>query len=220
MTKPSGTASGLAPELARSLADLKHVIDLGTAAAKRDLAQWLDQMPNVKDPAVITVALLETAFDRYLAERAGTSSALSAAAADALDMVQPILRRAVQRRRAMLRMQASGKVPALPVNDEECVRRFTEMLVLLDVLADSQPKDATLRHFISEAAAPLASLAGYFAGGIGISPALDTTESSRWRTFPLHRSEPEPAVPAPETEIKSPPTPFEVEEWYEPKESK
>ena len=66
MTKHSAPASDLSPQVAESLVKLKRVIDLGTAAAKRDLAQWLDQMPNVKDPAVITVALLETALDRYL----------------------------------------------------------------------------------------------------------------------------------------------------------
>jgi hypothetical protein len=101
MTKHYATAD-LSPQLAETLASLKRVIDFETAAAKRNLAQWLDQMPTVKDPTVITVALLETALDRYLTGRAPTSSALSAAAADALEMFQPILRRAVQRRRAEL----------------------------------------------------------------------------------------------------------------------
>ena len=42
MTKHSAPASDLSPQVAESLAKLKRVIDLGTAAAKRDLAQWLD----------------------------------------------------------------------------------------------------------------------------------------------------------------------------------
>jgi hypothetical protein len=204
--------SGLSPQLAESLAKLKRVIDLETAAAKRDLARWLDQMPNVKDPTVITVALLETALDRYLAERAGSSSTLSAAAADALEMIQPILRRAVQRRRAALRIHESGRGPALPVNDEECVSRLTEMLKLLDAIAGPLPQDAALRRFIDDAAEPLGTLLGYFAGGIDRPPAFDATEPSRRRTFPLPRSEPEPALPAAAAEIKSPVTPHPAED--------
>jgi hypothetical protein len=211
MTKPYAPASGLSPQLSESLARLKRVIDLGTAEAKRDLAQWLDQMPNVKDPAVITVALLETALDRYLAARAGTSSALSEAAADALDMIQPILRRAVQRRRAALRIHESGRGPALPVSDEECVSRLTETLKLLNAIAGPLPRDAALRRFIDDAAEPLGTLLGYFAGGIDRA-AFDTPEPSRRRTFPLPRSEPEPSVPAPEAGIKSPVMPHPAED--------
>src|SRR5262249_59966840 len=85
-----------------------------------------------------------------------------------LARIQPLLRRPVQRRRVSPRLKASRMplAPTVSVNDEELANRLTEILNLLDVLAKSLPKDAALRRFIDEAAEPLGTLLGYFAGGI------------------------------------------------------
>ena len=54
---------------AHELGKLKSTVDFQVAAVKRDLAQWLDQRRGAKDGSAIRMALLETALDRYLAER-------------------------------------------------------------------------------------------------------------------------------------------------------
>jgi hypothetical protein len=150
---------------AESFARLKRAIDAEVAAIKRDLALWLDQR-RPKDANAARFALLETAFDRYIEERTATTADLPAAAADALDMVQPVLRRAVQRRRVSLQISASkADAAAIPVSDVECAQRLTETLNLLEAVAGPLPKDAALRQFIDDAAEPLATLLGYFAGG-------------------------------------------------------
>jgi hypothetical protein len=92
-------------------------------------------------------------------------------------MVQPILRRAVQRHRASLYRDNSEKAPiAVAASDEEWANRLAEMLNLLDAVAGPLPQDAPLRQFIDDAAEPLATLLGYFAGGIDnphdLSPAV------------------------------------------------
>ena len=101
MTRRTALSPDSDPRLAESFARLRHAIDLTVPAIKHDLAQWLDQRApeNSRD---IRLALLETAFDRFLEERSAKTSDLAAAAADALDMVQPVLRRCVQRRRESL----------------------------------------------------------------------------------------------------------------------
>ncbi len=190
------------------LGKLKSVIDIQVAAVKRDLAQWLDQKYGSGHRAAIQIALLETAFDRHLADRAAVPSELHAAAADALDMIQPILRHAVQRRRVVLHRTTSPTTRAIPINDEELANRLTEMLNVLDAIAAPLPKDALLRQFIDDAADPLGALLGYFVGAIEQPAGLHNTAPSKWVPFPLvSGSEPAPDPTDP------PITPFEVEEW-------
>jgi hypothetical protein len=98
---PAAEASDLGPELIESLAGLRHAMDSSVAAIKGDLAHWLDQRGSENSTA-IWAALIETAFDRLLEERTAKTSDLAAAAADANDMIQPVLRRCVQRRRETL----------------------------------------------------------------------------------------------------------------------
>jgi hypothetical protein len=89
----------------KSAARSKRRFEARVAEFKRDLAERLDANPS--HDTAIRIALLETALDRYLAERTSAASDLVSAAADATDMIQAILRRAVQRRRAALRLSAS-----------------------------------------------------------------------------------------------------------------
>jgi hypothetical protein len=190
----------------------KSAIDVQIAAARRNLAQWLDQKYGSRHRAAIQIALLETAFDRHLADRATALSELHAAAADALDMIQPIIRRAVQRRRVVLHRTTSLTTRAIPINDEELANRLTEMLNVLDAIAAPLPKDAPLRQFIDHAANPLGALLGYFVGVIEQPSRLHNTAPSKWVPFPLATgSEPTPDPTDPQIEPAV--TPFPVEEW-------
>lgn len=203
------------PAIDEALANFKHSFETSIAAIKRDLAQWLDQ--RRADTTAATTALIETAFDQYLAARTNTVSDVAPAAADAHDMVQPILRRAVQRRRVTLHKAASRTKPAVPLNDEECANRLTETLKMLDALAVPLPKDTALRRYIDDATEPLEILLGYFVGGIDQPAGLQS--SPRAKTEPM-RAKPNPPTlesenpaPAPEIEPPSRPHEFEVEEW-------
>ena len=142
--------------------------DVQAAVAKRDLAQWLDQSPGPRDSTVIRIALLETALDRYLAERAATESGLASAAADANDMIQAVLRRAVQRRRATLHMSRSAmtRAAADPADDEECANRLADTLKFLDTLAGRVPDHLVSREELASASEILDLMLGWFVGGI------------------------------------------------------
>jgi hypothetical protein len=172
MTENAAAPAGLGPELIDSFAKLKTAIDVQVAATKRDLAQWLDQKPGPKDSTVIRIALLETALDRYLAERAATAPRLAAADADAHDMMQAVLRRAVQRRRATLHMNRSANTRAAgdPAGDEECANRLADTLNFLDTLAGRVPDHLVSREELASASEVLALLLGWFAGGIDETP--------------------------------------------------
>src|SRR5690348_11688315 len=102
-------------------------LETQVASVKRDLVQWLDQIRCSASGAALTIALLEIALDQYLAGRTGSAADLAPTAADALDMIQPILRRAVQRRR--LALHGITREPA--INEEDLAERLTEMLKLL-----------------------------------------------------------------------------------------
>jgi hypothetical protein len=151
-----------------ALGKLKATIDVQAAVTKRDLAQWLDQSPGPRDSTVIRIALLETALDRYLAERAATVSGLASAAADANDMMQAVLRRAVQRRRATLHMNRSAMTPAAadPAGDEECANRLADTLKFLDTLAGRVPDHLVSREELESASEILALMLGWFVGGV------------------------------------------------------
>ena len=125
------------------------------AGMKRDLAQRLDQKRGAKDSTAIRLALLEVALDRYLAERTADLADLLPAAADATDMVQVVLRRAVQRRREEL---LDNKRPlegtAGPADDEECANRLANTLTLLDRLAGHVPDHLVSREELESASEP------------------------------------------------------------------
>ena len=146
---------------------MKRGIEAKVADIKDNLAQWLEETARSSEGTAITIALLETALDPYLVEHTAAESEVASADADALDPIKPVLRRAVQRRRVALRLNALRKerLLVIPTNDEELANHLTEMLNLLDALAASLPKDAALRQFIDTAAGPLGALLGYFVGG-------------------------------------------------------
>ncbi len=125
--------------------------------SKQNLAQWLDGNPS--NTRATGIALLETTLDRYLAERTSEASDLATAAADATDMVQAVLRRAVRRRRLALHLKASrrSRASVIQITDQELANRLTEILNLLDLVAEPLPQDAALRQFIDGAADPLGS---------------------------------------------------------------
>jgi hypothetical protein len=206
-------------ELAESTAGSKRRFEARVAEFKRDLAEWLDANPS--HDTAIRIALLETALDRYLAERTSAASDLASAAADATDMIQAILRRAVQRRRAALRFSASrtSRASGIPASDEELANRLTEILNLLHLVAEPLPKDAALRRSIDHAADPLGTLLGYFAGGIDRPAASHKTvprEAERRRPPPGSALTPAHGVSPPSPDVESPsrrPVPYEVEEW-------
>jgi hypothetical protein len=216
MTKKTPPPLRVDGELAESTARSKRRFEARVAEFKRDLAEWLDANPS--HDAAIRIALLETALDRYLAERTSASSDLSSAAADATDMIQAILRRAVQRRRAALRFRAS-RASDIPASDEELADRLTELLKLLDLVAEPLPRADALRHTIDDAAEPLGILLGYFAEGID-RPAASLKATPRKAEHPRRspRSAPKPAqvVSSPPPDVEPPlrrPQPYEVEEW-------
>jgi hypothetical protein len=213
MTEKTTMSLGLDGELAESTARSKRRFEARVAEFKRDLAEWLDANPS--HDTAIRIELLETALDRYLAERTSASTDLATAAADATDMIQAILRRAVQRRRAVLRFRAS-RASDIPASDEELADRLTEML---DTFAEPLPRADVLRQLLDDAAEPLGTLIGYFAGGIDRPAASHKTlQRKAERLRPPPRSAPTPAqgVSSPSPDAESPlrpPVPFEVEEW-------
>ena len=103
MTKRRVITPALDGELAERIATYKRTFDADVAAVKRGLAQWLDAHPS--NSTATPIALLETAFDRTLAERTTVEFDLASAAADLRDMVQAVLRCAVLKRRATLQMR-------------------------------------------------------------------------------------------------------------------
>ena len=163
---------------------LKSALDCHVADAKRDLALWLDQRPRPDDRMAVTIALLETALDRYLAERTADQADLPPAAA-ANDMMQVVLRRAVQRRRAELQDNRRAIEPTAPgvADDEECANRLADTLTLLDRLAGQVPAHLVSREELESASEILALLVGWFAGGIGAPPSgedMPAAGGHRW----------------------------------------
>jgi hypothetical protein len=152
----------------------KSTVDFRVAGMKRNLAQWLDQKCGAKDSTAIRMALLEVALDRYLAERTADLADLPPVAAEATDMMQAVLRRAVQRRREELQ---DSKRPlegtAGPADDEECANRLANTLTLLDRLAGHVPDHLVSRQELESASEILALLVGWFAGGIVGPPSHD-----------------------------------------------
>jgi predicted DNA-binding ribbon-helix-helix protein len=160
MTEKATTSPAIDAEPAESFGKLKSAMDVQVASIKRDLAQWLDQRRGPRDSTATIIALMETTCDHYLAARTHTASDLAPAAADASDMIQAVLRRAVQRRPVTLYMNSSGQTRArnVPINDEEWANRLTEMLKLLDALATRLPNDGASRQLLDDAAGPLGTL--------------------------------------------------------------
>jgi hypothetical protein len=80
-------------QLAANVKILRRRMDAKVAEIKRDLAQWLDQIEHPADTVPTSIALLETAFDRYLALHDETH---------ARDLITKAFDRAVQKRRGAL----------------------------------------------------------------------------------------------------------------------
>jgi hypothetical protein len=87
-------------------------------------------------------------------------------------MMQAVLRRAVQRRRASLQMSMSANTcaPGDPAGDEECANRLADTLNFLDTLAGRVPDHLVSPDELASASEVLALLVGWFAGGIGGPP--------------------------------------------------
>jgi hypothetical protein len=170
MTEPPVITPALDGELAERVATYKRTFEADVAAVKRGLAPWLDAYPS--NSTATPIALLETAFDLYLAQRTSAKSDLAAAAADATDLLQAVLRRAVQKRREILqrRMPAITRAAAVPADDEECANRLSETVKLLDTLADRVPEHLVSREELASATETLDLLLGWFVGGIGGPP--------------------------------------------------
>jgi iron-sulfur cluster repair protein YtfE (RIC family) len=166
MTETPVITPALDGELAERVATYKRTFEADVAAVKRALAQWLDAHPS--NSTATPIALLETAFDRYLAERTSAESDLASAAADATDLVQAVLRRVVQKRREILQriIPAITRAKAVPADDEECAKRLTEIVKLLDTLTDRVPDHLVSREELTSATETLDLLLGWFAGGI------------------------------------------------------
>jgi hypothetical protein len=166
MTERPFITPALDGELAERVATYKRTFEGDVAAVKRGLAQWLDAYPS--NSTATPIALLETAFDLYLAQRTSAESDLASTAADATDLVQAVLRRVVQKRREILqrRMPAITRAAAVPADDEECANRLSETVKLLDTLADRVPEHLVSREELTAATETLDLLLGWFAGGI------------------------------------------------------
>ena len=80
-------------ELASNIATVKRGVDARVAEIKRGLAHWLGDTTSPADHTPVSIALLETAIDRYLDIHDE---------ADARDFIDRAVRRAVQKRRGPL----------------------------------------------------------------------------------------------------------------------
>jgi hypothetical protein len=217
--KPAITPIPLDRDVEASMLRFKRSFEAHVATIKGSLAQWLYE--HRSDSTATRIALLEIVFDGYLAERSTATSDLASAAAEATDIVQAVLRRAVQRRRAALHISASrtSRSSAIPINDEEVANRLTEMLNLLDLVAEPLPQDAALRQFIDDAADPLGTLLGYFVGNLdtpAASPKTAPRKAEHPRRAPSSTPKPAQEVSSPSPDVEPPlrrPVPFEVEEW-------
>jgi hypothetical protein len=85
-------------ELAKNMATIKRGVEARVGEIKRDLAHWLDDITTPADHTPVSIALLETAIDRHLDIHDE---------ADARDLIERNLRRAVQRRRGHPAMSAT-----------------------------------------------------------------------------------------------------------------
>jgi hypothetical protein len=94
MSEETTTPADTDPELAENIARFKRGVEARVAEIKRDLAQWLDQTATPADYTPVSIALLELAFERYLA--------IDDNAADVSDLVQAIFRRVVRKRKGCL----------------------------------------------------------------------------------------------------------------------
>lgn len=89
------TTSPLASDtdLAKNIATIKRGVDARVGEIKRALAHWIADITTPADHTPVSIALLETAIDRYLDTHDEQ---------DARDFVERAFRRAVQRRRGPL----------------------------------------------------------------------------------------------------------------------
>jgi hypothetical protein len=99
MTQKTATPPALDAELAENIATIKRGVQAKVAEIKRDLAQWLDQTRHPSESAPVSIALLETACDRYLDTHDEQ---------DARDLIERAFHRAVRKRRGPLQSAPHG----------------------------------------------------------------------------------------------------------------
>jgi hypothetical protein len=80
-------------ELASNIATVKRGVEARVGEIKRDLAQWLCDTTTSADHTPVSIALLETAIDRYLDIHDEE---------DTRDFIERAVRREVQKRRGPL----------------------------------------------------------------------------------------------------------------------
>lgn len=80
-------------ELAKNMATVKRGVDARVGEIKRGLAQWIGDSASFTDHTPVSIALLETAIDRYLDIYDEE---------EAREFIEKALLRAVQRRRGPL----------------------------------------------------------------------------------------------------------------------
>jgi hypothetical protein len=90
MTEKTAARPALDAELAKNMATIKRGVEARVREIKRHLAQWLGDIPIPADHTPVSIALLETACDRYLDIHDEQ---------DARDLIERAFHRAVQRRR-------------------------------------------------------------------------------------------------------------------------
>jgi hypothetical protein len=82
------------PEMAKNVATIRRGVEARVADIKRDLAQWIDETTSSAEHTPVSIALLETAIDRYLA--------IYENAANVSGSIQAVLRRVVRKRAGSL----------------------------------------------------------------------------------------------------------------------
>jgi hypothetical protein len=90
MTEKTTTTTDIDPELAKNIARFRRGVETRVAGIKRDLAHWMDETTSLADYTPVSIALLELAFERYLA--------MDDNAADVSDLIQAVFRRVVRKR--------------------------------------------------------------------------------------------------------------------------
>jgi hypothetical protein len=75
------------------IAPTAPAVETTVAEIRRDLVQWLEETHASAESVPVSLALLETAFDRYLATYNPP---------DAFELIEAVFRRAVRKRRGLL----------------------------------------------------------------------------------------------------------------------
>jgi hypothetical protein len=93
MTEKTTSPLASDTDLAKNIATIKRGVDARVGEIKRALAHWIADITTPADYTPVSIALLETAIDRYLDTHDEQ---------DARDFVERAFRRAVQKRKGPL----------------------------------------------------------------------------------------------------------------------